>query len=64
MLFTKHIRTGSNGFALTPCKTASGNAILYTNPHTSFYCRPEAQTCNEEGLNAYEAVTGRQFFIY
>jgi hypothetical protein len=29
------MQTGSNGFALAP-KTASGNAILYINPHTTF----------------------------
>jgi acyl-homoserine lactone acylase PvdQ len=33
----------SNGierFALAPSKTASGNAILYINPHTSFILDP------------------------
>jgi hypothetical protein len=30
------MQTGSNGFALAPAKTASGNAI-YINPHTTFY---------------------------
>ncbi|MFT5253879.1 MAG: acyl-homoserine-lactone acylase, partial [Flavobacteriales bacterium] len=60
----KNIQTGSNGFALAPSKTASGNAILYINPHTSFYFRPEVQISSEEGLNAYGAVTWGQFFIY
>lgn len=58
------IQTGSNGFALAPAKTASGNAILYINPHTTFYFRPEVQIHSEEGLNVYGAVTWGQFFIY
>jgi acyl-homoserine-lactone acylase len=60
----KDMQTGSNGFAIAPSKTASGNAILYINPHTSFYFRPEIQINSEEGLNAYGAVTWGQFFIY
>ena len=56
--------TGSNGFALGPSKTLSGNAILYINPHVTFYFRPEVQAVSEEGLNAYGAVTWGQFFIY
>jgi acyl-homoserine lactone acylase PvdQ len=56
------MQTGSNGFALAPAKTASGNAILYINPHTTFYFRPEIQS-SEEGLNAYGAVTWGNFFI-
>jgi acyl-homoserine-lactone acylase len=60
----KDVQTGSNGFALAPSKTASGNAILYLNPHTSFYFRPEIQITSEEGLNSYGAVTWGQFFIY
>jgi len=60
----KDIQTGSNGFAFAPSKTASGNAILYINPHTSFYFRPEIQVTSEEGLNVYGAVTWGQFFIY
>ena len=58
------MQTGSNGFAFAPSKTASGNAILYINPHTTFYFRPEVQVQSEEGLNAYGAVTWGQFFIY
>lgn len=60
----KDMQTGSNGFAFAPSKTASGNAILYINPHTSFYFRPEIQITSEEGLSAYGAVTWGQFFIY
>jgi acyl-homoserine lactone acylase PvdQ len=60
----KDVQTGSNGFAIAPSKTASGNAILYINPHTTFYFRPEIQMSSEEGLNAYGAVTWGQFFIY
>ncbi|MFE3849170.1 penicillin acylase family protein [Flavobacterium sp. LB3P45] len=60
----KDVQTGSNGFAISPSKTASGNAILYINPHTTFYFRPEIQISSEGGLNAYGAVTWGQFFIY
>ncbi len=55
---------GSNGFAIAPKRTASGNAILYINPHVPFYFRTEVQMVSEEGLNAYGAVTWGQFFIY
>lgn len=58
------MQTGSNGFAIAPSKTASGNAILYINPHTTFYFRPEVQVQSEEGLNVYGAVTWGQFFVY
>ncbi len=56
--------SGSNGFAFSPKITASGNAILYINPHTSFYFRPEVQMHSDEGLNVYGAVTWGQFFVY
>jgi acyl-homoserine-lactone acylase len=56
--------SGSNGFALAPSKTASGNAILYINPHVTFYFRPEVQMVSEQGLHAYGAVTWGQFFVY
>ncbi|TBR20140.1 MAG: acylase, partial [Chitinophagaceae bacterium] len=56
--------TGSNGFAIAPSKTESGNAILYINPHVTFYFRPEVQVVSEEGLNVYGAVTWGQFFVY
>jgi acyl-homoserine-lactone acylase len=55
---------GSNGFAIAPSKTESGNAILYINPHTTFYFRPEVHINSDEGLNVYGAVTWGQFFIY
>ena len=56
--------TGSNGLALAPARTASGNAILYINPHVTFYFRSEVHMVSDEGLNAYGAVTWGQFFIY
>ena len=59
----KHV-DGSNGFAIAPMKTESGNAILYINPHTTFYFRPEVHVNSEQGLNVYGAVTWGQFFIY
>lgn len=56
--------TGSNGFALAPSRTASGNAILYINPHVTFYFRPEVHVVSNAGLNVYGAVTWGQFFVY
>lgn len=56
--------TGSNGFAIAPALSASGNALLLINPHTTFYFRSEVHMVSEEGLNAYGAVTWGQFFIY
>lgn len=56
--------SGSNGFALAPAKTADGHAMLYINPHVTFYFRPEVAMQSEEGLHAYGAVTWGQFFIY
>jgi acyl-homoserine lactone acylase PvdQ len=58
------ILTGSNGFAFAPSVTASGNAILYINPHVTFYFRPEVHVVSDEGLNTYGAVTWGQFFVY
>lgn len=55
---------GSNGFAIAPSKSATGNALFLINPHTSFYFRPEIHVNSEQGLNAYGAVTWGQFFIY
>lgn len=60
----EEILTGSNGFAFAPKITASGNAILYINPHVTFYFRPEVHMVSEEGLNVYGAVTWGQFFVY
>ena len=56
--------TGSNGFAIAPSNTASHHALLWINPHTSFFFRAEAQMTSEEGLNAYGAITWGQFFVY
>lgn len=55
---------GSNGFAFSPSITASKKAMLYINPHVTFYFRPEVHMVSEEGLNAYGAITWGQFFIY
>lgn len=55
---------GSNGFAIAPEKSATGNALLLINPHTSFYFRPEIHVVSDEGLNVYGAVTWGQFFVY
>jgi acyl-homoserine-lactone acylase len=57
-------RGGSNGFAIAPSRSASGHALLWINPHTSFYFRSELQMISDEGLNAYGAVTWGQFFVY
>ncbi|MEY3619693.1 MAG: hypothetical protein RLZZ391_59 [Bacteroidota bacterium] len=55
---------GSNGFAIAPKHSKTGNAMLYINPHVPFYFRSEMHMVSEEGLNAYGAVTWGQFFIY
>jgi acyl-homoserine-lactone acylase len=55
---------GSNGFAIAPSNSMSKHALLWINPHTSFFFRAEAQVTSEEGLNAYGALTWGQFFIY
>jgi acyl-homoserine-lactone acylase len=60
----KDQQSGSNGFAFAPSITENGHAILYINPHTTFYFRPEVQMQSEEGLDAYGAVTWGQFFVY
>ncbi len=55
---------GSNGFAFAPKITADGNAILYINPHVTFYFRPEVHMVSNQGMNAYGAVTWGQPFVY
>ncbi len=62
--YKEELLTGSNGFAFSPKITESGNAILYINPHVTFYFRPEVHMVSEEGLNTYGAVTWGQPFIY
>ena len=52
---------GSNGFAIAPSRSASGHALLWINPHTSYYFRSELQMVSEQGLNVYGAVTWGQF---
>lgn len=56
--------SGSNGFAIAPSNSASGNALLLINPHTSFFFRAELHMVSNQGLNAYGAVTWGQFFVY
>jgi acyl-homoserine-lactone acylase len=56
--------TGSNGIAIAPKLTTDGHALLWINPHTSFYFRSELQMSSDQGLDAYGAVTWGQFFIY
>ena len=56
--------TGSNGFAVGPSRSTSGQAMLYINPHVTFYFRPEVHVASEEGLHVYGAVTWGQFFVY
>ena len=59
-----HESAGSNAFAIAPSNTASGNAMLYINPHVSFGYRTEVHLVSEEGLNVYGAATwGRKFYF-
>jgi acyl-homoserine-lactone acylase len=55
---------GSNGFAIAPSRSATGHALLWINPHTSYYFRSELQMVSDQGLNVYGAVTWGQFFVY
>ena len=55
---------GSNGIAIAPALARDRHALLWINPHTSFYFRSELQMTSDEGLDAYGAVTWGQFFVY
>ena len=55
---------GSNGVAIAPSNTLDHHALLWINPHTSFYFRSELQMVSDSGLDAYGAVTWGQFFVY
>lgn len=55
---------GSNGIAIGPRRSANGHALLWINPHTSFYFRAEQQVSSDAGLDAYGAATWGQFFVY
>ena len=55
---------GSNGIAIGPSRSVTGNPLLLINPHTSFFFRDVMQVTSGEGLNAYGAVTWGQLFIY
>ncbi|WP_309601558.1 penicillin acylase family protein [Sphingomonas sp.] len=55
---------GSNGIAIGPSRSTSGNPLLLINPHTSFFFRDVVQVTSGEGLNVYGAVTWGQFFVY
>ena len=56
--------TGSNGIAIAPSITTDHHALLWINPHTSFFFREEAEMTSGEGLDAYGAITWGQFFVY
>jgi acyl-homoserine-lactone acylase len=55
---------GSNGIAISPSIALDHHALLWINPHTSFYFRSELQMVSGQGLDAYGAVTWGQFFVY
>jgi len=56
--------SGSNGFAIAPSNTVAKRALLWINPHTTFFFRSELQMTSDAGLNAYGAATWGQPFIY
>ncbi|MFM7193342.1 MAG: penicillin acylase family protein [Bacteroidota bacterium] len=60
----KHEQQGSNGFAIAPSKSTTGNALFWINPHTTFYFRSELHMVSKEGLSAYGAATWGQLFLY
>lgn len=55
---------GSNGWAIGPSRTKSGNAMLLINPHSEFYGRIEIQLVSKQGLNSYGAPFLGQFNIF
>ena len=55
---------GSNGIAISSKIEQDGHALLWINPHTSFYFRAELQMTSDEGLNAFGAATWGQPFLY
>jgi len=55
---------GSNGIAIGPSRSTSGNPLLLINPHTSFFFRDVVQVTSGEGLDVYGAVTWGQLFVY
>ena len=60
----RHDQQGSNGFAISPSKSTTGNALFWINPHTTFYFRSELHMVSKEGLSAYGAATWGQLFLY
>jgi acyl-homoserine-lactone acylase len=56
--------SGSNGIAIAPSDTLDHHALLYINPHVTFYFRAELQMSSDQGLDSYGAVTWGQFFVY
>src|SRR5215469_10646836 len=55
---------GSNGIAISPRLAKDHHAMLWINPHTSFYFRAELGVASDEGLNAFGAATWGQPFLY
>ena len=50
--------------AICPRRAKDGHAMLWINPHTSFYFRAQLGMTSDEGLNAYGAATWGQPFLY